>query len=434
MEVDPRALIDAGTPSALPAPFWFVQVFKVLGFTLHAVPMNLWYAGIVVAMVLYARGGEQGKQFSRRLMLQMPVIIAFGINFGIVPLLFVQAAYFRAFYSATILTAWFWLAIIMILIPAYYAVYVYTLGLREEAQATAGEQQRARVGAQQSGARDQGTGTGGPASGPRALGLDASAPRPGSSMTPLVRAAGWAAAVLFLLIGFLYANGFSLMANVKGWPELWLKTNFGGAALGTALNVADASLWPRWLMMFGLAITTTAAWVAVDAALFARKESPAYQSWARHFAWKLYTVGLVWFAVAGTWYLLTWPDHLRATLLGWPWETPLVVLTIVTAAAPGLPWLLLFVSRQRSGKADGPVNRSMASLIGLAQFGVLGINAISRQVAQNVELLHYDAVARTEAVQWSPLVAFLVVLVIGLAVVAWMIAQVLKTQRVVGVG
>jgi hypothetical protein len=55
-------------------------------------------------------------------------------------------------------------------------------------------------------------------------------------------------------------------------------------------------------------------------------------------------------------------------------------------------------------------------------------------VAQNVELLHYDAVARTEAVQWSPLVAFLVVLVIGLAVVAWMIAQVLKTQRVVGVG
>ena len=42
--------IDATELPALPAPFWFIQFFKVLGFTLHAVPMNLWYAGAILAV------------------------------------------------------------------------------------------------------------------------------------------------------------------------------------------------------------------------------------------------------------------------------------------------------------------------------------------------------------------------------------------------
>lgn len=42
-------LIDPST-AALPAPVWFVQFFKCLGFTLHMVPMNLWYAGLLVGL------------------------------------------------------------------------------------------------------------------------------------------------------------------------------------------------------------------------------------------------------------------------------------------------------------------------------------------------------------------------------------------------
>ena len=60
----------------------------------------------------------------------MPVIVAVGVNLGIVPLLFVQLAYYKVFYPATILMAWFWLAIIVLLIPAYYGVYAYAWGLR----------------------------------------------------------------------------------------------------------------------------------------------------------------------------------------------------------------------------------------------------------------------------------------------------------------
>ena len=64
----------------------------------------------------------------------MPVIVALGVNFGIVPLLFVQLAYYKVFYPATILMAWFWLAIIGLLIPAYYGVYVYACGVRSAAR------------------------------------------------------------------------------------------------------------------------------------------------------------------------------------------------------------------------------------------------------------------------------------------------------------
>ncbi len=70
-----------------------------------------------------------------------------------------------------------------------------------------------------------------------------------------------------------------------------------------------------------------------------------------------------------------------------------------------------------------------ASLIGLVQFAVLGINAVSRQVVQNLELnsvAKFSITKQPEAVQWSPLVFFLAVFVLGLAVVAWMIFQVAK--------
>ena len=102
----------------------------MLGFTLHAVPMNLWYAGLLVALWLHLRGNQHARRFAARLLQQMPVIVAVGVNLGIVPLLFVQLAYYKVFYPATILMAWFWLAIIGLLIPAYYGVYAYAWGIR----------------------------------------------------------------------------------------------------------------------------------------------------------------------------------------------------------------------------------------------------------------------------------------------------------------
>jgi hypothetical protein len=194
-----------------------------------------------------------------------------------------------------------------------------------------------------------------------------------------------------------------------------------GAAIGTALNLGDATLWPRWLLMFGLALGTTAVWLLVDVFFLAGKSTDEdYRRWAIGFARKLYTVGLVWFAIAGTCYVfVTWSAELRATMFDWP----LVGLTILTAIAPGLPWLILMTIER------WPQRRLAVALIALGQFGVLGINALSRQIVQNANLQRFfDLSGQPTEVQWSPLAMFLIVFVLGVAVVAWMLAQIVKCK------
>ena len=189
--MQPQQLIDTAMAQGLPAPYWFIELFKVLGFSLHAVPMNLWYAGILIAMLLRAFGSEQGKRFSERLMLQMPVIIAFGVNLGIVPLLFIQVAYAKVFYPATVLMAWAWLGIIVLLIPAYYGVYIYAFGLRDREKA----------------------------------------------MPAWKQAAGWVAAILFIAIAYIeggvaaFLTGAASAAwlRIRGALPLWIPLIAAGA-------------------------------------------------------------------------------------------------------------------------------------------------------------------------------------------------------------
>jgi hypothetical protein len=371
-----EVLIDP-TSVGVPAPFWFVQFFKALGFTLHAVPMNLWFAGLLIALHLHVSRNEQSRYFARRFLRQMPIIVAVGINFGIVPLLFIQLSYYKVFYPATILMAWSWLAIIVLLIPAYYGVYAYAWGLHNGAKEVALWR----------------------------------------------RVAGWCAAVLFLCIGFLFANGLSLMDHVGRWPELFAAHSTFGAATGTALNVGDSTLWPRLLLMFGLALGTTAVWVLIDAEFLARGATDTrYQQWAWGFARKLYTFGMVWAAVAGAWYVFgTWSPELRKSMFGWP----LLPLTIATAVAPGLPWLLMMSAGLCSEK------RVTTASVAFCQVGVLGINAASRQIVQNLNLktqASFDVSSQPIDVQWGPLAMFLVAFVIGACVVGWMLAQIMKCK------
>jgi len=359
--MDPQMLVDHASAPGMPAPVWFVQFFKCLGFTLHAVPMNLWYAGLLVALWLHLRGNEHARHFAARLLQQLPVIVAVGVNLGVVPLLFVQLAYYRFFYPATILMAWFWLAIIGLLIPAYYGIYAYAWGVRNGTLAAS------RLHNSTS-----------PALRIRNESAVASRLRNGASgMAGWRIAAGWCAAIFFIGIGFLFANGLSLMDHVQRWPELWKAHSMAGAALGTALNLGDATLWPRWLMMFGLALGTTAVWVLVDTFWLNTNAEEAYCQWALGFAQRLYSRGMVWAAMIGGWYVFgTWSSDLRETMFRWP----LVALTVATAVAPGLPWLLMTIAVLSRTK------RGIVAAVAFCQVGVLGINAVSRQVVQNMNL------------------------------------------------
>jgi hypothetical protein len=373
--MDPTTLLGPSNFLGLPAPFWFVEFFKVLGFLLHLIPMNLWYAGVLLAAVLSVWGSAHGKHFAIRLMKQMPLVIACGVNLGIVPLLFTQVAYYQVFYPATVLMAWPWFSIIPMLTVAYYGVYFYAMQIRQD------------------------------------------------RVTRLGVAAGWMSALLFTVIGFVFANGLSLTTNVGGWPALWRATSADGAPLGLGLNLFDPTLLPRWLMLFGLALTTVAAYAVVDTAFLGGNESPEYKRWAPGFALRVATLGLAWFAVTGSWYIFV---ALRADVRGLMLGAPVVLLTAATALGPGLPWLSIFA--QRLG-----LTRRLALLTALAQFLVLALNAVSRQVVQNAEIGTFlDVSAAPVHLQLSPLIVFLVLFVIGLAVVGWMVSQVTTASRFSG--
>ena len=367
--MNPGVLLAPSSPFGFPAPYWFLALFKLIGFILHMTMMHLWYAGPILGFYLWARGGN-ARIFSKRLMMQMPIIVALGVNFGIVPLLFVQVAYYKVFYPSTILMAWPWLSVIILLTVAYYGVYIYASAIKNEL----------------------------------------------SKLTPFKRAAGWIAALLFIIIGFIFSNEFSLMTNLEAWQRLWSESNIAGASLGLALNISDSTFWPRWLMMFGMALMSASAYIAIDSSLLAAKESAVYRRWAVQYSFKPYLVGLVWYFAMAAWYIFgTWPDDIKNLMLGGSW----LILTILTAALPLLTFLLLLaVSRKDS------VSRGQAIMIGLSQIMVLALNGIGRQVVQNAEIGRYlDIAAEPVRTQWSPLVLFLLLFVVGVGIIIWMLRQ-----------
>jgi hypothetical protein len=193
-----------------------------------------------------------------------------------------------------------------------------------------------------------------------------------------------------------------------------------GAPTGTALNLADPTFWPRWFLMFGLALLTTAAWTAFDTVWLAEREGEEYQRWARTFAMRLAIAGAIWSTLAGSWYVLgTWSEDVRGAMFSQQ-STWLTLLTLLTGASPWLVPALLWLGRNKD------LTRVAAVVIALAQLVVLAVNAISRQFVQNIELgrLFQPGVsAQPVAVDWGPMVMFLVTFVAGVGVLVWMFAQ-----------
>ena len=374
--MDPQTLIAPASPLGFPAPYWFLVVFKALGFALHAVPMNVILAGLAVVLILDRFGCGHAQRLARRLARQMPVVVAFAVNLGVVPLLFTQVIYYRVFYPATILMAWPWFAIIGMLTLAYYGVYIYAVGQRHE------------------------------------------------TLTAWKKAAGWGASLLLIGIAFNFSSGFSCMTHLEAWPALWQKANVAGAPTGLTHYVSPDQ-GARWLMMFGLALTTTVAYLVVDAGWFARPQDSDYQRWLSAFAVKLSTVGVLWFSLAGAWYVFgTWPVELRRFMS----NGAQAGLAVLTALSPGLPWLFL-VGQARRGR----LTRGWTGAVAGAQLGVIGLNVVSRQIVQNWELRRFlDPGAESVTTQWGPLFLFLGLFLVALLVIAWLIRQILRAAPEAG--
>ncbi|MCL5020156.1 MAG: hypothetical protein M1339_00525 [Bacteroidetes bacterium] len=321
----------------------------MLGFILHMIPMGIWYTGMRIVALFAAFGRGHSLELTHRLSRTMPVVVPLGINLGIVPLLFTQVGYYQFYYPAGVLMARAWFSVIAVLILAYYGVYIYSLSVRRK------------------------------------------------KSTTFAVAAAWVSSIAFIFIGFLFANNFSLMVNVENWIHIFERTNIAGASSGTALNTGDPTLVPRWLMMFGLAMTTTAVFIAIDTVFFRRNDTPEdYMKWAGRIAFLLYSIGLVLFAAMGSWYIFGVME--RSTIVQVAKDPLVYLIFTLTAVSPGFVLATLLTQTWLSTKR-GVMAASILQVLFIA------LNAISRQWVQSTEIFRYEDVSKLPVnLQWGPMI------------------------------
>ncbi len=230
-------LIPNPDPLGLPVPASLLLALKVFGFFLHMVFMHVWAAGLPAALAL----SRCKKKVAARLFEAMPFFMAFGINAGIVPLLFMQTLYPQFFYPATILQAWFWFMVIPLLIIAYYGVYLAAFD-------------RFRI------------------------------------------IAALVASLLLTWIGLTFSAAMSLTASPEKWPAIFSSTANAGAVHGIFLHMEWETLL-RYLLTLGMAFGTVAVFLMLDAEWFAKSQELVAE--ARGLILPLYGLGTAIYGTAG---------------------------------------------------------------------------------------------------------------------------------------
>ncbi|MGB4598664.1 MAG: hypothetical protein WBI04_01650 [Trichlorobacter sp.] len=255
--MNPAGLIP--TADALVAHWGWFQFFLMLTFPLHLLAMNAMLGTALVAVIAHLMPGEQHRGLSHELAKSLPFLVAFTVNLGVAPLLFVNVLYGQMLYSSTVLMGLFWLAIIPVLIIAYYLAYLYDFSFK-------------RLG------------------------------NLAMFVVLLVLA-------LLLVVGFLFTNNMTMMISPASWTR-WFTTPGG-----TLLNLSDPTLFARYLHMMTGSLAVGGLFVALYSATVLKGESAVSEAGIK--------VGMTVFSwltllqiVVGTWFLLALSPEIMKRFMG----------------------------------------------------------------------------------------------------------------------
>jgi len=253
----PAALIP--TPDALPVAWGWFQLLLLPTFFLHILLMNVMFGSAFIALVSHLRAPAEARPCTLEISQKLPFTIAFAVNLGVAPLLFVQVLYGHLFYVSSLLMAVFWLSIMVLLIAAYSLAYVYKYRFAELA-------------------------------GWRVL------------------VAGLITACL-LAIAFFFTNNLTLMQTPAAWSRYFDQPG------GLLLNFADPTLWPRYLHFMVSAIAIGGLALAAFFSWQHRRGVAAAGPWVAY--------GCRWFGSAtlvnlaiGLWFLLALPAGMLTLATG----------------------------------------------------------------------------------------------------------------------
>jgi len=250
-------------PLPLPGPVWLFTALLLVVFTLHIVAMNSALGGGIWALWNYIRGHNSAHPYSRRLANELaamlPTYLAFTVTLGVAALLFVQVLFGNFLYASSILIGALWLAVIPLVMVAYYGFYYFS-----------------------------------------------SSAEKGKGISGCVLAVS---VCVLLGIAFIFVNNMTLMLR----PEHWLAM-YRAHPNGWNLNLADRSLVPRYLHMVNGAIVLFSA-ILAHLGMRKMKTDTEYGRWiVQRSALVFATCTGVQFLL-GFWLLLAIPREIAMVLL-----------------------------------------------------------------------------------------------------------------------
>jgi hypothetical protein len=285
----PMLVVPDYQPVPFPTPLWLLQVLLVLGFFLHAVPMNVIFTGGFISGGLLLAGGNNPdalpSRAGRALANSLPLFLSFAITQGIVPLLFLQLMYGPLYYTSSIMMAWPWFSIIFLLIAAYYGLYWF-------------KYKQAKLG----------------------------------NLGPWILIT---CNIVFCLVGFFFVNNMTLMLS----PQHWAEHLQGMSSFGTGLNLSDPQVVPRYLFYLVGSIGITGLILGCYGWRWTKRNEPELGRYAIGIGSGLFAIAGVAELLVGNWWLgslsadkaalLTGSDPiLHALLLAW---MALIGLGVVTS-------------------------------------------------------------------------------------------------------
>jgi hypothetical protein len=330
-------------------------------FTLHLVPMSLLVGGSAcgVAAAVLGRRDPRAAALAAWVARALPIVVAATITPGVAALLFLQVLYGRAFFSATILVAVPWLAVVPILILAYYGTYLAS----SEAWLRGAATRR-------------------------------------TILSGLV-------ALLVATIAFVYSNAMSLAARPQSFAA-----RFAADAGGFHLNLGDPTLAPRFLHIFLGALAVGGAGIAVGA-LALRRRDPDLSAWAIRFGAICCAGATALNILPGFWWLAALPSPTPLRFMGRDAPATAVFAIGVLAGLSALGHLIpaAFAPRPRPLLVGG----------GASLLVCLASMAVVRDVARRAALdgAGWRAVGWVEP-QWGAVSVFAVLAGVAAATMVWM--------------
>ncbi len=367
-------LFPAVDPIPLPAPVWLFKGLHVLTLALHFISVELLVGGLLVAAWLNFLGARNRQHPAANLRLnaaaglarRLPIVMTYVINLGVPPLLFAQVLYGRALYTSSVLIGFYWIAVVFLLMACYWLLYRFAAG------AEAGQ------------------------------------------------SVWWKGALAWLLaaaIAKIYSTNMTLMLRPEVWNQMYSAT-----AAGTRLPPSDPTLMPRWAFMMAGGLWVAGIWMIWMAGrrVF---EDPV----RRYLAANGGRLAVAMLAVQGflaTRVLAAQPASVRDALAASP------LYRYAGLAWAGAAALTLLFSVYAAFKK--PTSRAAGWVGAILLLAAMSAMTLYRDGIRDLTLLGkgFDVWQRTVVTNWSVVILFLVLFVVGLASVGWLISVMMRARPV----